>query len=273
MEQKKIPLLEARDILCRVQSVHETNKGCFAICLLYKDARIDMRVLDEVYGEMNWQRKHQVIDGRLYCTIEVWDNDKGCWVGKTDVGTESNTEAEKGQASDSFKRAGFCWGIGRELYTAPNIIINLSADEWEHDKRTNKPKVKSKVKFKPVLIGYDDHKEINCLVIADQTGRTRYELGKWVNAPEDKAAAEKETAKRDEQARRERQRQEASKIPAGEALDFITQVWNAGGYNPAKLNEWIIKQSKGKPITEEWLAELGITLDKKLTEKLEKEKQ
>ncbi len=108
------------EIECRVATVSE--KGCSL--LLYKDARVDMRMLDEEFGANNWQREHEEIDGKLFCTISVWDADKGTWVKKQDVGVESYTEKEKGQASDSFKRAGFNWGIGRELYTAPWIWIN-----------------------------------------------------------------------------------------------------------------------------------------------------
>ena len=98
----------------------------YATLLIYKDARVDQRILDETFGPFNWQREHQVIDGRLYCTVSIWDKEKGQWVSKQDVGTESNTEKEKGQASDSFKRACFNWGIGRELYTAPFICIPAS---------------------------------------------------------------------------------------------------------------------------------------------------
>lgn len=89
--------------------------------LLYKDARCDMNILDETVGPMNWQRRH----GRenANCVVSIWDENKKEWVGKEDTGTESNTEAEKGLASDSFKRACFNWGIGRELYTAPFIWI------------------------------------------------------------------------------------------------------------------------------------------------------
>lgn len=112
--------LRADEIDCRVATVSE--KGCSL--LLYKDARVDMNMLDEEYGPMNWQRKHEIIGDNLYCILEIWDKEKGCWIAKEDVGTESYTEKEKGQASDSFKRAGFNWGIGRELYTAPFIWIN-----------------------------------------------------------------------------------------------------------------------------------------------------
>lgn len=116
---KTIRNLKAEEIDCRVSMINE--KGCSL--LLYKDARVDQNILDETFGPMNWKRSHQLIGNNLYCTVEVWDDNKNQWVSKQDVGTESYAEKEKGGASDSFKRACFNWGIGRELYTAPFIWI------------------------------------------------------------------------------------------------------------------------------------------------------
>ena len=119
-----IPLLTEKDIECRVQSVSRAKTGRVgAVLLLYKDARVDMRILDQVFGPGNWQRTHEVINGNLFCNIDIWDAEKRAWVRKQDVGVESNTEKEKGQASDAFKRAGFNVGIGRELYTGPFIYV------------------------------------------------------------------------------------------------------------------------------------------------------
>lgn len=116
--------LRADEIECRVQSVK--NNGL--VLLLYKDARVDMNILDEAVGSENWQREHYECKGNLFCRVGIDINgvNKLCdpkWVFKSDCGTESNTEAQKGEASDSFKRACFNWGIGRELYTAPFIWI------------------------------------------------------------------------------------------------------------------------------------------------------
>lgn len=111
--------LRADEIDCRVATVKENGVSI----LLYKDARCDMNILDEALGITNWKRHHEVINGNLFCTVEVWDEDKKEWISKQDVGTESYAEKEKGQASDSFKRACFNLGIGRELYTAPFIWI------------------------------------------------------------------------------------------------------------------------------------------------------
>ena len=116
---KQFRALTADDIECRVSTV--SDKGCSL--LLYKDARCDMKILDETVGPENWKRSHELINGNLFCNVSIWDEGKKEWVTKQDVGTESYTEKEKGQASDAFKRACFNWGIGRELYTAPFIWI------------------------------------------------------------------------------------------------------------------------------------------------------
>ena len=108
-------LLKANEIEARVATVSE--KGCSL--LLYKDARCDMNILDETVGPMNWMRSHTRDNAN--CVVSIWDEKKNQWISKEDTGTESFTEKEKGLASDSFKRACFNWGIGRELYTAPFI--------------------------------------------------------------------------------------------------------------------------------------------------------
>lgn len=117
--------LRADEIECRVQSV----KANGLVLLLYKDARVDMNILDETVGPERWQREHYECKGNLFCKVgivcETKNNDRIFpeWVWKSDCGVESNTEAQKGEASDSFKRACFNWGIGRELYTSPFIWI------------------------------------------------------------------------------------------------------------------------------------------------------
>ena len=114
--------LRADEIEARVATV--SDKGCSI--LLYKNARCDMNILDETVGETNWQRDHKEVKGNMYAGIGIWDEDKKMWIWKWDCGTESYAEAKKGEASDSFKRAGFNWGIGRELYTAPFIWMKKS---------------------------------------------------------------------------------------------------------------------------------------------------
>ena len=164
--------LNADEIECRVAQV--TPKGCSL--LLYKTARVDRAILDEMYTACGWQNDFKVIDGKMYGGIGVRisdDNGNFEWVWKWDCGTESNTEAEKGQASDCFKRAGFKWGIGVELYTTPFIFV-----QCETVKDGNKYKlVNPYVKYQVQDIGYSDKGEINKLAITDDKGNVVYKLG------------------------------------------------------------------------------------------------
>lgn len=99
--------------------------------LLYKTARTDMARLNAVCG-MNWQNKHYVDSkGNVICSIGIKVGDE--WVWREDTGAESFTEKEKGSYSDSFKRAGFRWGIGVELYSSPFIWV--SAEMKEQNKK------------------------------------------------------------------------------------------------------------------------------------------
>lgn len=158
--------LKASEIDCRISTV-KTNGISL---LLYKDARVDQNVLDETVGPFNWQRSHDVIDGNLYCTVSVFDAEKGIWVSKQDVGKESYTEKEKGQASDSFKRACFNWGIGRELYTAPFIWISSS------NCNINGTKCNDKFEVDSIVI---EDKTIKALSIKNKsTGKIVFTMGK-----------------------------------------------------------------------------------------------
>lgn len=167
--------LYASEIECRVAQCGKKKDGtAWCSILLYKDARVDMRILDEVYGSLNWQREHNLIGDRLYCTIKVYDAEKKEWIAKQDVGTESYTEKEKGQASDSFKRAGFNVGIGRELYTAPKIFINLNQGEYKESGDKVYPSISLDVKE----IHYDGNGSISQLVLVDSNGKERFSFGK-----------------------------------------------------------------------------------------------
>lgn len=159
--------LRADEIDCRVAQVKDTG----VTLLLYKDARCDMNILDETVGSMNWMRSH--CRDNANCIVSIWDKDKEQWISKEDTGTESNTEKEKGLASDSFKRACFNWGIGRELYTAPFVFIG--ADKCNIVTNGNKRACYDR--FKVSEIGYDDSGKIDRLVIADRKGRTVYQYG------------------------------------------------------------------------------------------------
>lgn len=169
--EKQIPLLTPTDVELRVAQIKKTKYGVYVNLLAYKNARVDMKILDKVYGPTNWQRKHKLIGDRLYCTISIWDEDKKCWVEKEDVGTESYTEKEKGQSSDSFKRAGFCWGIGRELYDAPNIRIKL--EDGEYSEVNGKPATYAK--FTVAEMVYNPERgEFDKFVVVDKNGNIRF---------------------------------------------------------------------------------------------------
>lgn len=161
--------LKAEEIDVRVATI--TSKG-FSL-LLYKDARCDMAILDETVGSMNWQRGHTRENAN--CIVSIWDDAKKQWISKEDTGTESNTEKEKGLASDSFKRACFNWGIGRELYTSPFIwIADLSYIKVN-------PKTQKQVvteKFKVTNIETSKDKVILNLEISDSKGRVVFSTKK-----------------------------------------------------------------------------------------------
>ena len=110
--------LTENDVEARVQSADENG----FVLLIYKNARVDQNILDETFTPFGWQNKYEDVKGNLYCSIGV-KTAEGEWIWKSNCGTESYTEKEKGEASDAFKRAGFNWGIGRELYTSPKIKI------------------------------------------------------------------------------------------------------------------------------------------------------
>ncbi len=107
------------------------------IALAYIDARDVMQRLDDVCGIGNWQNKHPHANGKTSCAIGIKiDNE---WVWKENGAGDSDTEAEKGAFSDSFKRAAVLWGIGRYLYDVPNIWVEV--DEWGAIKNKNDPKL------------------------------------------------------------------------------------------------------------------------------------
>jgi len=174
MNQLKINTpLEINEIDFRVQSV---NKGGYATILAYKDARVDMKRLDDIYSVEGWQKKYELIDNHLFCSVGIWSDKLNQWIWKQDVGTESNTEKEKGEASDAFKRACFNLGIGRELYDYPLIQVQLTADEF--DKTTNKPTWNFKLKEWIWFSQFTDGK-LTYLGCKDNNGKVRFQFGKF----------------------------------------------------------------------------------------------
>lgn len=170
---KEFRKLKADEIECRIGQI----KANGLTLLLYKDARCDMNILDETVGPLDWKREH-TRDNRN-CIVSIYDEAKGEWVSKEDTGTESNTEAEKGLASDSFKRACVNWGIGRELYTAPFIWVkkedcNLSAVSGDRFRCYDK--------FKVEKITYKENGDIDGLSIVNESNGKRV----FVQKPEAK---------------------------------------------------------------------------------------
>ena len=174
----KFRLLRADEIDCRIAQIEKN----WATLLLYKDARVDQDILDETVGVMNWKKDYQLIDGQLFCTISIWDEEKKQWVGKQDVGIESFSQEEKGRASDAQKRSAFCFGIGRELYTAPGIIVFPRKDIKYKDKgkevdefyEYKEGKYTTKTRFEVEIITYDENNNIKDLIIRDNKGNERF---------------------------------------------------------------------------------------------------
>lgn len=158
----KFRSLRADEIDVRLSQIKDDG----FILLLYKDARCDMNILDETVGAKNWQRIHTRENAN--CIVSIWDEDKKQWINKEDVGTESNTEKEKGLASDSFKRACVNWGIGRELYTSPFIWVGDTSYI-----KVNKTSGKKSVyeRFRVSKIEISDKKIIENLEIVDSRGK------------------------------------------------------------------------------------------------------
>lgn len=140
-EQLQRPL-DVADIDWRV-GMAKPN-GCSL--LAYKDSRVDQKRLDDVFGMFGWSVAYQRDSkGVLQATVSVYDEAKDLWVSKTSNGTESFSEAQKGEYSDAFKRACFLWGIGRELYALPFIWVTLKQDEVY----STGGKTRTTAKFKP----------------------------------------------------------------------------------------------------------------------------
>ena len=157
--------LRADEIECRVAQGSENGVSL----LLYKDARCDQNILDETVGEFGWQRTHTRENAN--CIVSLWDEKKQQWISKEDTGTESNTEKEKGLASDSFKRACFNWGIGRELYTAPFVWIKAEdCASLKMNQKTNRMQCYDNFEVQKIII---ENKRIVALAIRNtKTGKT-----------------------------------------------------------------------------------------------------
>lgn len=172
MRDIAIRLLRASEIECRVSTINEKGLSL----LLFKDARVDQKILDETFSPFGWKRSHQVIDGNLYCTVEIWDKEKEQWIAKQDVGTVSYSEKEKGQASDSFKRACFNWGLGRELYTAPFIWVPAGKADIQKRGKEGEQKYYTNDRFSVHSISYNEERVIDSIIIINSRGQTAYSM-------------------------------------------------------------------------------------------------
>lgn len=166
--------LRADEIEVRVSHIAKNNES--VMLLLYKDARCDMNILDDIAGADKWQREHYECKGNLFCRVGIKSDE---WVWKSDCGTESNTERQKGEASDSFKRACFNWGIGRELYTAPTIWV-----------KGNIQNGKCYDEFIVSEITYKNGKIDKLVIKNKKTGAIVFPANNYTKAPEKKTEAQ-----------------------------------------------------------------------------------
>lgn len=157
----------------RIQSI---NKGGYITLLAYKDARVDMNRLDEVVGRLYWKREHILIGESMYCRVSIFNKDLNQWISKEDVGVPSFAEKEKGLASDSFKRACFNWGIGRELYEYPLISFKLNKDEYTLVGDKVRPTFSLNIKKWTWAAKFDGNK-IVALGVQDEKLNTRFKWG------------------------------------------------------------------------------------------------
>lgn len=221
--------LRADEIDVRVATVSE--KGCSL--LLYKDARCDMNILDETVGSRNWQRSHELINGNLFCNVGICfeENSNGYinhnWVWKQDVGVESYTEKEKGEASDSFKRACFNWGIGRELYTAPFMRVT------EFERKQKNGKIVCNDRFSVSEIEYTDRK-ISKLVIVNKSGDVVYTYG---------MGNEKQKSEEKSQPIKENDYQVLDEVRAD-----MYEIGNKSGFNNDEITKIALAKFKSKPM-------------------------
>ena len=233
-------LLTKDDIEVKVKKIDDG----YAVLLLYKTARVDMAILDEKYGTDGWCDDYKEIKGNMYCGIGIWSDKTNQWIWKWDCGIESREDNEgnqkKGEASDAFKRAGFKWGIGRELYTAPSIYINCETELYKGFYRLKD----RRAKFSVSEIEYNDKREITKLIIVDRFGKVVYPSSEQPKQTKQNADSKNSTESQYKQ---------------------ITDKAKANGYTTKQVDEWIkIKYKKAisyNSLTKEQFDELMIALE------------
>lgn len=220
----KFRTLRADELDCRVGTCND--KG-FSL-LLYKDARCDQNVLDETVGKENWQRDHKEVKGNLFCGVSIWDDSKKQWITKWDCGVESNTEKEKGEASDSFKRACFNWGIGRELYTAPFIYIKGNTER--NAKGNPVPTFK---RMEVSEIEYEDGKITQLVILGDGQAIFTYgKRGSQTQNNERKAKTEQQPVEKNDE------------LTLDKAYALTTTKGKAYGALTDDQLQWLVENSK-----------------------------
>lgn len=239
----KFRALKADEIECRISQI--TEKGL--TLLLYKDARVDQNILDETVGPMNWQRHHSRENAN--CTVSIWDDDKRQWVEKEDTGTESYTEAEKGLASDSFKRACFNWGIGRELYTAPFIWIPA---ERCNIQQNSKGKLVCNDRFDVTFIAITDGKITGLEVANERTGAVVYRKA----APK-KVEPAKEAPKAENEPKSALKRPK-EELATQEQIEELMELARLAGSDPEQIYE------RANEITQRVYMAFKIQLEKRI---------
>lgn len=169
----KIRGLKESEVECRIAQIKKEG----VVLFLYKDARVDIKILNESVGEMGWQRKHEILNGNIYCSVGIWDEEKKEWLWRQDVGSKENgDDTAKSSASDSFKRACFNWGIGIELYTTP--LIWIKAQDTTIIEQGNGGKLQCKDKFVVEKIKSRDGEIVELIIKSGYSGKQVYKYKK-----------------------------------------------------------------------------------------------
>lgn len=222
--EKKFRLLKAEEIEVKIKQA--TEKG--AVALIYKTSRVDIDILDETVGAENWADDYREIHGNLYCGIGIRPAPDAPFVWKWDCGIESREDAgneKKGEASDAFKRAGVKWGIGRELYTAPFIFLNVPTQKDGGRYKLTNPFARYDV----MEIEYDKVRRIRRLVVVDERGKTVFEY------PRERPLTAQPAKKTKGCAAKEN------------ACSLSPEDWEKIGYTEEQLQEVVLKRT-GKQI-------------------------
>lgn len=160
MSRIKWDLMRPEDIEIRPATI-QNGKGTL---LLYQDSRNTMDALDRNFGEFGWKIEYKEVAGQIYGRLSIKDPETGEWISKEDTGEESNIAANKGLSSDILKRTAVRFGYGRELYSAPKIVIPDDGYKCTG--------------YKVGEIEYDGNRNITHLVIVNRFGKEAFRWDK-----------------------------------------------------------------------------------------------